>query len=71
MKEKQIKIIICVVIGLGVLLSGGIFIKNKREQRRREEAQKEIDTLKRVIESSQIPDSTLDNPWSLGGVKPQ
>jgi len=71
MKEKQIKIIICVVIGLGVLLSGGIFIKNKREQRRREEAQKEIDTLKRVIESSQIPDSTLDNPWSWGGVKPQ
>jgi len=71
MKEKQIKIIVCVVIGLGVLLSGGIFIKNKREQRRREEAQKEIDTLKRVIESSQIPDSTLDNPWSWGGVKPQ
>ena len=71
MKEKQIKIIICVVIGLGVLLSGGIFIKNKREQRRREEAQKEIDTLKRVIESSQIPDSTLENPWSWGGVKPQ
>jgi len=71
MKEKQIKIIICVVIGLGVLLSGGIFIKNKREQRRREEAQKEIDALKRVIESSQIPDSTLENPWSWGGVKPQ
>lgn len=71
MKEKQIKIIVCVVIGLGVLLSGGIFVKNKSEQRRREEAQKEIDTLKRVIESSQIPDSTLDNPWSWGGVKPQ
>ncbi len=72
MKGKQIKIIVSVVIGLGVLVSGGVFVKNKKEQRRREEAERQIETLKRVIESenNKMP-SQSENPWLWGGVKPE